>query len=58
MLRHCLNAPQLAGKVEAAVQAALDEGLRTKDIAAGGASCSTDELGEAVSTPPEVKTHD
>ena len=48
MLRHCLDAPLLADKVEAAVQSALDEGFRTKDICAGEPSCTTDEMGEAV----------
>ena len=48
MLRHCLDAPILADKVEAAVQSALDEGFRTKDICAGEPSCTTDEMGDAV----------
>jgi 3-isopropylmalate dehydrogenase len=48
LLRHCFDRSDLADKVETAVQKALDEGLRTKDIAAGGAYCTTDEMGEAV----------
>jgi 3-isopropylmalate dehydrogenase len=38
----------LAVSVERAVQKALDEGLRTPDIAAGEKACSTDDLGTAV----------
>lgn len=48
LLRHSMCREDLALKVEAAVQRALDEGLRTKDIAAGGPSCSTEEMGAAV----------
>jgi 3-isopropylmalate dehydrogenase len=48
LLRHCFERADLAERIEDAVQKALDDGLRTKDIAAGGASCSTDEMGEAV----------
>lgn len=51
LLRHCLNQPELADKVEVAVQKALDENLRTKDIFVkdmGYTLCSTDEMGEAV----------
>jgi len=48
LLRHSLGQDELANDVENAVQAALDQGLRTVDIAAGGASCKTDELGAAV----------
>ncbi|MBV9868330.1 MAG: 3-isopropylmalate dehydrogenase [Abitibacteriaceae bacterium] len=48
LLRHCLERDDLAGDVEHAVQRALDEGLRTPDIAAGGPTCTTDELAAAV----------
>lgn len=48
LLRHCLERDDLAGDVEHAVQRALDEGLRTPDIAAGSPTCTTDELAAAV----------
>ena len=48
MMRYSFEREDLAGKIENAVQSALDEGFRTKDICAGGASCSTNEMGEAV----------
>jgi 3-isopropylmalate dehydrogenase len=48
LLRHCAERPELAQRVEDAVQAALDEGFRTRDIAAGEPSCTTEEMGAAV----------
>ncbi len=48
LLRHALNRDDLANRVEAAVQSALDEGLRTPDIAAGEKACTTEEMGAAV----------
>ena len=39
MLRHCLAAPEAAEAIERSVEAALHEGLRTKDLG-GQASCS------------------
>jgi 3-isopropylmalate dehydrogenase len=48
LLRYALQRDDLADRVEDAVQKALDEGLRTADIAAGEPSCTTDELGAAV----------
>jgi 3-isopropylmalate dehydrogenase len=48
LLRHCVGRDDLAIHVEHAVQAALDEGLRTRDICAGGPHCSTDEMGQGV----------
>jgi 3-isopropylmalate dehydrogenase len=48
MLRHCFDRDDLATHVENAVQKALDDGLRTPDIAAGEATCTTEEMGEAV----------
>ena len=48
MMRHSFEREDLASKIEAAVQSALDDGLRTKDIAAGGLSCTTQQMGEAV----------
>ena len=48
MLRYSLGEAELAGRVEKAVGAVLDRGLRTADIAAGGASVGTAEMGAAV----------
>ncbi|HEX8463689.1 MAG TPA: 3-isopropylmalate dehydrogenase [Abditibacterium sp.] len=48
MLRFAFEREDLAQKIENAVQLALDEGFRTKDICAGGPSCTTAEMGEAV----------
>ena len=48
MMRYSFEREDLASKIESAVQKALDEGFRTKDICAGGPSCSTNEIGEAV----------
>lgn len=48
LLRHGLERDDLATQVENAVQKALDEGLRTPDIAAGEKACTTEELGAAV----------
>ncbi len=48
LLRHSVGRDDLADKVESAVQKALDDGFRTKDIAAGAPSCTTDEMAAAV----------
>jgi 3-isopropylmalate dehydrogenase len=48
LLRYSLQQPQLAGRIELAVGAVLDQGLRTADIAAGGDSIGTVEMGAAV----------
>jgi 3-isopropylmalate dehydrogenase len=48
MLRYSLNEEVLAQKVESAVSSALDKGYRTSDIAQGGKSVSTEEMGDAV----------
>jgi 3-isopropylmalate dehydrogenase len=45
MLRHGLEMPDEAAAIEAAVDAALDEGLRTADL---GGAATTDEATEAV----------
>lgn len=47
-LRHSLGLPTEASAVEAAVDTALDDGLRTKDIAGGGESIDTATMGSAV----------
>lgn len=45
MLRYSLMLPKDAAAVEAAVKAALDGGLRTKDL---GGNATTKEVGDAV----------
>lgn len=51
MLRYSLNELALADRIEAAVGAVLDQGLRTPDIASAGASVvGTTEMGDAVVT--------
>ena len=48
MLRYSLARADLAEKVEAAVEQTLDDGVRTADLAAGGASVSCSGMGAAV----------
>jgi 3-isopropylmalate dehydrogenase len=48
MLRYSLDRADLAARIEQAVSAVLDQGLRTDDIADGGSSVSTREMGDAV----------
>ncbi len=48
MLRYSLNDEANAERIEAAVQKVLDQGLRTADIAGGGPSVGTAEMGDAV----------
>ncbi|HEX9996467.1 MAG TPA: 3-isopropylmalate dehydrogenase [Abditibacterium sp.] len=48
MMRYSFEREDLAQKIENAVQKALDEGFRTKDICAGEPSCTTEEMGAAV----------
>ncbi len=48
MLRYALDRPDLAAAVEAAVEAVLDEGLRTPDLGGGGRMVSCSEMGDAV----------
>ena len=49
MMRYSLNEPDCAARIEAAVGAVLDRGLRTPDIAADGeATVGTVEMGDAV----------
>ena len=49
MLRDSFNLPQEAAAIEKAVEAALDEGYRTSDIAANGAKViGTDEMTKRV----------
>ncbi len=49
MFRYTFGRPDVAARIEGAVRKALASGLRTADIAAGGAAhCSTAEMGSAV----------
>ena len=48
LLRYSLGEAELAARVERAVGAVLDRGLRTADIADGSASIGTAEMGAAV----------
>lgn len=48
LLRHSLDLPEEALVVEKAVQAAISEGVRTADIAAGGKAVTTAQAGDAV----------
>ncbi|MET0376866.1 MAG: isocitrate/isopropylmalate family dehydrogenase, partial [Rhizorhabdus sp.] len=43
--RHSLDAPALADRIDAAVAAALDRGLRTPDL---GGTATTSAMGDAV----------
>ena len=47
-LRYSFNLVALADKVEAAIAAVLADGLRTGDIAQGGKSVGTEEMGAAI----------
>jgi 3-isopropylmalate dehydrogenase len=49
-LRHSLDLEAEAAAVESAVEATMDAGLRTIDIAAGGPHVTTSEMGDAVAT--------
>ena len=48
LLRYSLNERELSLRVEKAVSAVLDQGLRTQDIADGGSSVTTCQMGDAV----------
>ncbi|MCG8653722.1 MAG: isocitrate/isopropylmalate family dehydrogenase [Pirellulales bacterium] len=48
LLRHSLQLPREADAVEAAVQQALADGLRTADIAREGDAIGTTEMAAAV----------
>jgi 3-isopropylmalate dehydrogenase len=48
LLRHSLDLEQEATAIEAAVNTVLDQGHRTMDIAAGGPSIGTEEMGARV----------
>ncbi len=49
MLRYSLDRPELADRIEAAVNRVLDDGLRTPDImSAGRTEVITEQMGDAV----------
>ncbi|MGH9824342.1 MAG: isocitrate/isopropylmalate family dehydrogenase, partial [Blastocatellia bacterium] len=48
MLRHSFKLDTEARAVEAAIETALDRGLRTPDLAGSGNCVSTSEMGDAV----------
>jgi len=48
MLRHSLQRPDLAGRVETAIDAVLKAGIRTADLAGGGPPVGTRAMGDAV----------
>ena len=48
LMRYSLARGDIADAIEQAVEAALDRGLRTADLAGGGNSVSTAEMGDAV----------
>ncbi len=47
-LRYSFGMIELANKLEAAIAAVLDDGLRTGDIAQGGKTIGTEEMGAAI----------
>jgi 3-isopropylmalate dehydrogenase len=48
LLRHSLGLHAEAGAIERAVATALDQGVRTADLAAGGQALSTTAAGTAI----------
>lgn len=48
LLRYSLQADEAACAIEAAINRALEEGVRTGDLARGGAAVTTDEMGEII----------
>jgi len=48
MLRYSLDQAELADKIEAAVEAVLDDGVRTVDLAGGSNKVSCSGMGDAV----------
>jgi len=47
-MRYSLQQPELANVIETAVGNVLNQGFRTADIADGGNTVSTSEMGDAV----------
>ncbi|MFP4377357.1 MAG: 3-isopropylmalate dehydrogenase [Spirochaetales bacterium] len=50
MLRHSFGMDEAYRAIFASVESALEQGLRTADIAGGGKSVSTEEIGDAIAT--------
>ncbi len=48
LLRYSLDANDAATAIESAINRALEEGVRTSDLARGGAAVSTDEMGDII----------
>jgi 3-isopropylmalate dehydrogenase len=57
LLRHALNLPEQASRVEEAIETALARGVRTADIAAGGPSVGTREMAAAVAANVTAPAH-
>ncbi|WP_440717098.1 isocitrate/isopropylmalate family dehydrogenase, partial [Klebsiella pneumoniae] len=48
LLRYSLDADEAATAIENAINRALEEGVRTGDLARGTAAVSTDEMGDII----------
>ena len=48
LLRYSLDANDAATAIENAINRALEEGVRTSDLARGAAAVSTDEMGDII----------
>ena len=48
LLRYSLDADDAACAIERAINRALEEGIRTGDLARGAAAVSTDEMGDII----------
>ncbi len=48
LLRYSLDAGDAASAIERAINRALEEGIRTGDLARGTAAVSTDEMGDII----------
>ena len=48
LLRHALNLPEQASRVEEAIETTLTRGVRTQDLAAGGTAVGTREMAAAI----------
>ncbi|MTD41035.1 3-isopropylmalate dehydrogenase [Erwinia sp. CPCC 100877] len=48
LLRYSLDAGEAAGAIERAANRALEEGIRTRDLARDGQAVSTDEMGDII----------
>lgn len=58
LLRHSCGLPAEAAAVERSVSSALSDGLRTLDLAAGGASISTGAMGDAIVARLTAASHE